>query len=347
MPSSSSPQAIGTVQRPLPPGVPAPTPGMEPETVLREFLKATSEPLNRHRAARQFLTESGSRTWDDAGDAVLIESPAFADRRGIDRWTINVRANKLGTLSDIGVFETAQGDIQDPQFTLVKVNGEWRIDSLPNGVFLDWAQFQTTYRRYTVYFADPAGRTVVPDPRYVAVNDPDQLATELVYKLLSGPRPELAGAVRNHLSGLRLRGPVTRADGSRVDVGRGYGGVRVELEGDLTPDQRTRQFLAAQVIWTLSRAGIAGPYVLQVNGAPLDEQLSQGWSTQNVASTDPGASEGAGVGLYGLLNGSLVTVDRDAAAPVRGSFGQVGNQVSAALSRSGRQVASVIRVQGG
>ncbi|NMK60375.1 hypothetical protein HHM32_10390, partial [Staphylococcus capitis] len=90
-----------------------------------------------------------------------------------------------------------------------------------------------------------------------------------------------------------------------------------------------------------------GPYVLQVNGAPLDEQFAQGWSTQNVASTDPGASEGAGVGLYGLLNGSMVTVDRDAAVPVRGSFGQVGNQVSAALSRSGRQVASVVRVQAG
>ncbi|SHW27044.1 Probable conserved lipoprotein LpqB [Mycobacteroides abscessus subsp. abscessus] len=83
----------------------------------------------------------------------------FADQRGVDRWTINVRANKLGTLSDIGVFETAQGDVQDPQFTLVKANGEWRIDSLPNGVLLDWGQFQSTYRRYTVYFADPAGRT--------------------------------------------------------------------------------------------------------------------------------------------------------------------------------------------
>lgn len=79
VPTSSSPQAIGTVQRPLPPGMPAPTPGMEPETVLREFLKATADPSNRHRAARQFLTESSSRTWDDAGDAVLIESPSFAD----------------------------------------------------------------------------------------------------------------------------------------------------------------------------------------------------------------------------------------------------------------------------
>lgn len=349
VPTSSSPQAIGTVQRPAPPGVPAPTPGMEPDLLLREFLKATADPSNRHLAARQFLTESGSRAWDDAGSAVLIENPVFVEGRSADRVAVNMRASKLGTLSDAGVFETGQGEVSDAgQIVLVKTNGQWRIDSLPNGVFLDWAQFQATYRRYTIYFADPTGRTVVPDPRYVAVADPDQLATELVIKLLNGPRPELVPAVRNHLGGgLRLRGPVTRADGGRSDVGRGYSGVKVELEGDLTPDPRSRQLLAAQVIWTLSRAGLAGPYILQVNGSPLDERLSQGWSTSDVAAADPGASESAGVGLYGLLNGSLVTVDRSGAVPARGSFGQVGNQVSAALSRNGRQAASVVQVREG
>lgn len=322
---------------------------MEPDVLLREFLKATADPSNRHLAARQFLTESASRGWDDAGNAVLIENPVFVEQRSSDRVTVNMRANKLGTLSDAGVFETADGDIPDPgQIVLVKANGQWRIDALPNGVFLDWQQFQATYKRYTIYFSDPTGRTVVPDPRYVAVADPDLLATELVTKLIGGPRPELAGAVRNQLSGnLRLRGPLTRADGGKTDVGRGYSGVRVELEGDLTPDARSRQLLAAQVIWTLSRAGISGPYLLQINGSPLDERLAQGWKTSDVASTDPGASESAGVGLYALVNGTLVSVDRDAANPVRGSFGQVGNQVSAALSRSGREVASVIRVRPG
>ena len=59
-------------------------------------------------------------------------------------------------------------------------------------MFLDWQQFQATYKRNTLYFADPTGKTVVPDPRYVAVSDPDQLATELVSKLIAGPRPEMA-----------------------------------------------------------------------------------------------------------------------------------------------------------
>lgn len=44
VPSSSSPQAIGTVDRPAPPSLPKPTPGMDPDVLLREFLKATADP---------------------------------------------------------------------------------------------------------------------------------------------------------------------------------------------------------------------------------------------------------------------------------------------------------------
>ena len=54
-------------------------------------------------------------------------------------------------------------------------------------VFLDWQQFQATYKRNTLYFVDPTGKTVVPDPRYVAVSDPELLATELVTKLIAAP----------------------------------------------------------------------------------------------------------------------------------------------------------------
>ena len=62
VPSSSAPQAIGTVDRPAPPSLPTPTPGMDPDVLLREFLKATADPANRHLAARQFLTESASQS---------------------------------------------------------------------------------------------------------------------------------------------------------------------------------------------------------------------------------------------------------------------------------------------
>src|ERR1041385_7505614 len=87
VPSSSAPQAIGTVDRPAPPSLPKPTPGMDPDVLLREFLKATADPANRHLAARQFLTESASRAWDDAGSALLIDNVVFVETRGPERVT--------------------------------------------------------------------------------------------------------------------------------------------------------------------------------------------------------------------------------------------------------------------
>src|SRR5699024_6254396 len=105
--SSSAPQAIGTVDRPAPPSLPKPTPGMGPDVLLREFLKATADPANRHLAARQFLTDSASDSWDDAGSALLIDRVVFVQDRGPERISVKMRADILGSLSDRGVFKTA------------------------------------------------------------------------------------------------------------------------------------------------------------------------------------------------------------------------------------------------
>lgn len=349
VPSSSAPQAVGTVDRPAPRNLPTPSPGMDPDLLLREFLKATADPANRHLAARQFLTESASRSWDDAGSALLIDRVVFVETRGTDKVSVTMHADILGSLSDVGVFETGEGALPDPgPIDLVKTPRGWRIDKLPNGVFLDWQQFQSTYKRDTLYFVDPTGKTVVPDPRYVAVSDPDQLATELVTKLLSGPRPEMASSVRNLMAApLRLRGPVTRADSGKTGVGRGYGGARIDLESLSTTDPHSRQLLAAQIIWTLFRAGVNGPYVINADGAALDDRFAEGWNTSDVAATDPGADPGAAAGLHALAGGSLVSLEGDNAPRVGGAFGQLPGQTSAALSRSGQEVASVVTLRPG
>lgn len=102
VPSSSAPQAIGTVERPAPSNLPKPTPGMDPDVLLREFLKATADPANRHLAARQFLTQSASNSWDDAGSALLIDHVVFVETRGAERVSATMRADILGSLSDMG-----------------------------------------------------------------------------------------------------------------------------------------------------------------------------------------------------------------------------------------------------
>src|SRR5512139_4153996 len=121
VPSSSAPQAIGTVERSPAPSLPKPTPGMDPDVLLREFLKATADPANRHLAARQFLTDSASNAWDDAGSALLIDNVVFVETRAPERVSVNMRAYILGSLWDMGVFETGEGELPEPgQIELVK-----------------------------------------------------------------------------------------------------------------------------------------------------------------------------------------------------------------------------------
>ena len=273
----------------------------------------------------------------------------FVETRGPDRVTVHMRADILGSLSDLGVFETGEGALPDPgPIELVKTSGGWRIDRLPNGVFLDWQQFQATYKRNTLYFADPTGNTVVPDPRYVAVSDPDQLATELVSKLIAGPRPEMANSVRNLLGPpLKLRGPVTRADGGKTGVGRGYGGARIDLENLSTTDPHSRQLLAAQIIWTLSRAGINGPYVITADGAALDDRFAEGWETSDVAATDPGRATERRRACTRWWVGRWCSLDGQRAPRVPGAFGQTPDQTAAALSRTGQNVASMVTLRPG
>ena len=344
VPDSSAPQAIGTVERPAPKQLPEPGAGMNPDQLLREFLKATADPANRHLAARQFLTDSASKDWDDQGSALLVDKVVFTETRSADKISVTMQAEILGSLSDVGVFETGDGKLPDPgPIELVQTPNGWRINRLPSGVFLDWQKFQAAYKRYTLYFVDPTGKTVVPDPRYVAVSDSDLLATELVNKLMAGPRPEMANAVRNLLGApLKLRGPVTRADGGKTGVGRGYGGARVDLENLTTTDPASRLLVAAQLIWTLARSDVKGPYLINVDGAPLDDRFVDGWKTTDVASTDPGAVDGAPAGVHALMGGVMVALDGQRATKVTGSFGTMTDQRAASFSRSGRDVAAVL-----
>jgi hypothetical protein len=158
----------------------------------------------------------------------------------------------------------------------------------------------------------------------------------------------MVNTVRNLLGQpLRLRGPVTRADGGKTGVGRGYGGARIDVENLSTTDPHSRQLLAAQIIWTLNRAGINGPYVINADGAALDDRFAEGWNTSDVAATDPGSDPGAAAGLHALIGGSLVSLDGQKAPRVAGSFGQMPDQTSATLSRSGQEVASVVTLRPG
>ena len=343
LPDTSTPEAIGTVARvPTSQNLPAPTPGREPDLLVRDFLKASTDPADRHRAARQFLTPAASQRWDDAASATIVDKvDVLPESRTADRAIFLIRANRTGQLQPGGTYQAEDGTFET-KIGLSRVDGQWRIDDLPTGVIMDRPQFLNAYQRKSVYFLDPTGTSTVPDPRWISASR-EQLAPELIGLLIDGPKPPLASAVRNELGGkVTVRGPITKADGRTNSVGVGLGGIRVDFRGAEQLDRRGRDMLAAQVVWTLANAEISGPYVLLADGKPLDDRHAGGWTTADVAGLNPIGGDNADSGLHAVRDGTLVAVTEGGVAPAPGYFGTVTNVRAAALSRDGNYVAAVV-----
>src|SRR5699024_5731916 len=100
----------------------------------------------------------------------------------------------VGSLNDAGVLALADdGTVKDVRFSLVQVEGQWRINQLPDGIHLDAAQFRALFNTQTLYFYDPTYTYAVPDVRWM-LNTVDQTTT-IVNALLDGPADYLEGAV--------------------------------------------------------------------------------------------------------------------------------------------------------
>ncbi|MBY6365909.1 MtrAB system accessory lipoprotein LpqB [Rhodococcoides corynebacterioides] len=341
LPTSSAPQAIGTVARgPVAEELPEPTPGREPNLLVRDFVKASTDPTDSHAAARQFLTPEAADRWNDGALAIVVDKiDVLEEARTDDSVEYTVRANRVGQLDTGGQYRAEQGSFET-KLTLVLRDGQWRIDELPSGVVLDRTQFLGAYQRRSLYFVDPTGTTLVPDQRWIATSQ-DRMADTLMSLLQAGPRLSLEPAVRNVVNGLSTAQAITKADGRPTGVGVGPGGVRIDLRGAGPLDRATRSLLAAQIVWTLAGAEVSGPYVLLADGAPLDPEYPDGWTTADLAEFDPALPPGTDVGLHALRNGSLVRVDENAVTPVPGFFGTVDTIRSIALSTDGTLVAAV------
>ncbi|SDD89212.1 MtrAB system accessory lipoprotein LpqB [Rhodococcus tukisamuensis] len=341
LPESSSPQAIGTITRePVVVSVPVPTPGREPDLLLRDFFSASTDPADKHLAARQFLTPAASDRWDDTASTTVVDKvDVLPESRADDQATYTIRANRVGQLDDGGQYQAVEGNFE-AKVRLSKVNGEWRIDDLPPGVIMDRPQFLKTYQRKALYFLDPSGTTVVPDLRWISATQ-EQMPGRLIELLIAGPKPALSDAVQNMAGKVSVLAPITKADGRSAGVGVGFGGLHIDFTGASALDQNARDLLAAQVVWTLAAAEISGPYVLTGDGAPLDERYANGWTTADVSSTNPMATTSTTVGLHGLVDGALVAVNDTGVSAMPGYFGTATTLESIALSRDGRLAAAV------
>ncbi|WP_227996318.1 MtrAB system accessory lipoprotein LpqB [Nocardia australiensis] len=343
LPESSAPQALGTINRaPATDGPPSPIQGRDPDLLLGDFLQATADPTNRHAAARQYMTVSEAARWDDAKSTTIVEkADTLRESRSGDKATYVIRARKVGELAPNGSYKATEGTLEN-KIEMSKVDDEWRIDQLPDGVVMDQTAFAKSYQRNVLYFIDQSGTAAVPDLRWISVAK-SQLTERLLSLLTEGSQPELAPVVRNELAApVAVRGPITKASSDSGEVGVGLGGVRIDFAGAGGLSQRDRELLAGQVVLTLAAADILGPYMLLADGKPLDDRYAaNGWSVADVDQLNLVEHTQNRVGLHAVRNGSLVQVTGDGMVTPPGYFGAVNNLQSVGLSPDGQLVAAV------
>ncbi|MEV6770444.1 MtrAB system accessory lipoprotein LpqB [Nocardia sp. NPDC051030] len=345
LPDSSAPQALGTLDRqPTSAGPNPPIAGREPEQLLQDFLQATSDPTNRHQAARQFLSPAANVRWDDAAGTTIVDRPdTLRESRTADSATYVIRARKIGELAADSSYRASDGTLEN-KVEMVKIDGQWRVDDLPPGVIVDQSAFNKSYKRYSLFFPNLAGTAMVPDLRWVSARK-DQLTQKLLGMLAEGTQGALAPALRNPLSGqVTLRGPITKANGDTENVGVGAGGVQIDFAGASTLDPKAKELLATQVVLTLAGADVLGPYVLLADGRPLDDRYAtSGWSRGDVESMSPDAIAHNRTGLHAVRDGSLVAVTDTGITAAPGFFGTTHTLQSVALSPDGQLVAAVAK----
>jgi hypothetical protein len=342
LPNSTTPQTIGTFNRQ--PGNQArtgPQSGLAPDQLLQGFLDAGREPDGLHAQARLYLTRDASKHWNDGESTTIVDDTVVQQESRTDTHaTYLVRATRVGDLLQDGVFQPNNNLPFQARISLSKFGPDWRIDQLPAGVILRRDLLEHAYRQETVYFSNPSGTALVPDLRWLS-DDQNDLAKQLLATLLAGPAAALEAAVKNEFAGGISINQLGRADGGPGVVGFGQGGLRIDFHGAGALTERDRDLLAAQVYWTMSGAGIGGPYQLLADGKPLDDRFPNDWPASAVAAVNPTTVAGGPVGLKALIGGNLVSVGDSGVQAVSGQLGRSGDLRTASLSYDQSAVAAV------
>ncbi|HEX3222139.1 MAG TPA: LpqB family beta-propeller domain-containing protein [Nocardioides sp.] len=309
-----------------------PQPGQSAEDVVIGFLDAmTATPLQTN-TAQEFLARHAQQQWNPQRVvAYSYHTPA----RGTQHVVVRLRG-----ADQVGARGQWQGQVSPSGrrlvFPMTREDNEWRIAAAPDALLVPSTFFDQQYQDADLYFFDPSGKILVPEP--VHVPQGSQLTSALVRALLHGPSRSLAGVARTFIpAGLTL--------GLSVPVGND-GVADVTLKGpDPGPlSRKTVNLVVAQLAWTLRQ----DPEVTSFRLTIADHSVSDATGNQvfKVHSTatdryDPAVSL-ASSQIYGLRAGRLVSGQIEHPTKVDGPFGNGRLGIRQfAVSLDGTEVAGV------
>jgi hypothetical protein len=290
-----------------------PVAGQTPEEVVAGFLEASASFENDHAVARSFLSPEAALEWKpNAGVTVVDDSPNYRLERVPGG--VQLQAQQVARISADGALAPTGEVAIQRLFALDRVGDEWRITDLPQGLILDRIEVSLTYRAFDIYFMNPEGSLLVPDPVYLPL-DTAGSTTSLVQSLLDGPTRWLRPAVESMIpAGTDLVVPSVPNDN---------GVARVDLSAEfLDADVTEREQAAAQITTTLlGLSSTVTGVAITVEGSPL--QLPSAPTVMTGETWEVYNSDELSPALGGIFVRSDVVrrITDDGSTPVAGPLG--------------------------
>jgi hypothetical protein len=301
-----------------------------PGQIVTGFLNAmTAVPLQT-QAAKEFLTSAGKDRWQPRHGIVVYDDSTLP--RGSTSVSIHLRGAHRIDGRSLWQGAVSRGG-RRTTFPMKLQNGEWRINRAPNALLVPQVWFEQHFSTVPIYFFDPSGRILVPEP--VHVPSGDQFAAALVRALVLGPSRSLTGTTRSYIPpGLTSGLSVTVQNGGLADVT-----LRGPAPGPSS--ERSTRRMIAQFAATLAqvpgirtfRVTIAGTLVSDAGGATVFRS-----GTPN--HFDPTVLEASAL-VYALRHGRLVSGRAKGLTKLDGPFGTSDQGIASfAVSLDGLQVAA-------
>ncbi|HEY9562721.1 MAG TPA: LpqB family beta-propeller domain-containing protein, partial [Nocardioides sp.] len=286
-----------------------PQSGETPIEIVRHFLDAMLATPTSTVVAKQFLSTTARAEWRPERQMITYED--FETPEGDDEVTLAL--TNAHHLDAGGRWRGALSEqASTVRFTMTTEGGEWRIGDLPDATIVSDEFFASRYQQVSLYFFDPTGEILVPEPAFVPRGG--QLASALVRGLLQGTDPRLRDVAESFIPegmSLDLSVPVS-ADGVATVSLRGDDGV---LDADAVEQ------MAVQFAWTLRQDPAVRRLRILINDTPVAlEDAPTVFDVDIGADHDP-AEAYAWPDPFALRNGRLVSVAGEVEGRTDGPFG--------------------------
>ena len=265
-------------------------------TLVNDFLLACAAgPQDDYATARLFLSAASARSWQPETEILVYDTDtAPSVTAGSETATqVDVTVAVLGVASvdASGVLTRVATSTVSRTFTLVREEGQWRINNPENMVLMSRASFTASFSLANLYFPTAEGGDLVADPRWYPSR---RLASHLLAGLVEGPRQSLAPVTANAIPA----GTTVPSQG--LDVTDGV--ARVELNAVMPSSESARTTLAWELVRTLTQVADVLRVNASLSGDVLDTQAIPVPPTYSLDTL-----VGAGPGGIGLVSSSSVT----------------------------------------